>query len=337
VIASRICPALSILIAILVASIPSRAQMPARIAPADILIVHAKVYTLDQHAPWAQALAIRRGKIVAVGSDEVVGRMRGIGTRVIDANAVKFMLDGVVESHTAAFRDPYSVDPSLKGSLFWDAEKYKAAVAELDKRGLRLFTHAIGDSGIRTALDAYDFAKTKNHTKDHRPRVEHIEDVSAPDLLRFGTLGVIASMQPLHSYPDADTLDVWARNVGPERATRAWLWKTIADDGGHYAFGSDGPVVTLNPFEGIQVAVTRQTTDGKPPCGFISSQRLTVAKAIEGYTLDAAYAGRRETGKLADLIIVDRNLLEIDPQNIHETKVVFTIVGGEVVYEAETK
>src|SRR4029077_3768697 len=148
----------------------------------------------------------------------------------------------------------------------------------------------------------------------------------------------------LHSYPDADTLDVWARNVGPERATRAWLWKTIADDGGHYAFGSDGTFVTLNPFEGIQVAVTRQTTDGKPPCGFISSQRLTVAKAIEGYTPDAAYAGRREktegwreTGKLADLIIVDRNLLEIDPQNIHETKVVFTIVGGEVVYEAETK
>jgi predicted amidohydrolase YtcJ len=247
----------------------------------------------DQHAPWAQALAIRRGRIVAVGSDEVVGRMRGIGTRVIDANAVKFMLDGVVESHTAAFLEPYSDDPSLKGSLFWDPEKYKSAVAELDKRGLQLFTHAIGDSGIRTALDAYDFAKTKNYTKDHRPRVEHIEDVSAPDIPRFGKLGVIASMQPLHSYPDADTLDVWARNVGAERATRAWLWKTIADDGGHYAFGSDWPVVTLNPFEGIQVAVTRQTTDGKPHDGFIPSQRLTVAKAIEGYTLDAAYAGHR--------------------------------------------
>jgi hypothetical protein len=151
-------------------------------------------------------------------------------------------------------------------------------------------------------------------------------------------------MQPLHSYPDDDTLNVWARNVGPERATRAWLWKTIADDGGHCAFGSDWPVVTLNAFEGIQVAVTRETTDGKPPGGFIPSQRLTVAQAIAGYTLAAAYAGRREktegsleTGKLADIIIVDRNLLEIDPQNIHETKVVFTIVGGKVVYEAETK
>jgi predicted amidohydrolase YtcJ len=473
VIARRICPALPILIAILVTSIPSRAQISARIAPADILIV--QVYTLNQHAPWAQALALRRGKIVILGrgwnyatfapatlpdrqaldqlfpnrpalltaydghtgwanstalslagiskdtadppngaivrdpqTGDPTGALKESAQRLvskiipkpsrvdklmahpwanqngmirahsaggdfeepelpeelrqakqlsvrlyvsyflnppelrkedieaieqarkkfhdesIDTNAVKFMLDGVVESHTAVFREAYSHDPSLKGSLFWDPEKYKSA--------------AIGDSGIRTALDAYDFAKTKNHTTDHRPRVEHIEDVSAPDIPRFETLRVIASMQPLHSYPDADTRDVWAGDVGPERATRAWLWRTIADDGGHYAFGSDWPVVTLNPFEGIQVAGPRQTTDGKPPDGFIPSQRLTVAKAIEGYTLDAAYAGRREktegsleTGKLAALIIVDRNLLEIDPQNIHETKVFFTIVGGKVV------
>jgi predicted amidohydrolase YtcJ len=214
----------------------------------------------------------------------------------------------------------------------------------LDKRGLQLFTHAIGDKAIRTALDAYEFAETKNHSKDHRPRVEHIEDVSATDIPRFGKLGVIASMQPLHAYPDADTLNVWARNVGPERASRAWVWKSIAEDGGHYDFGSDWPVVTLNPWEGVQVAVTRQTTDGKPPGGFVPSQRLSVAQAIEGYTLDAAYAGRREKtegsleiGKVADLIVVDRNILEIDPQTIGETKVVTTIVGGKVVYEAAAK
>jgi predicted amidohydrolase YtcJ len=262
----------------------------------------------------------------------------------IDVNAVKFMLDGVVETHTAAFLEAYSDDPSVKGSLFWDPEKYRAAIAELDKRGLQLFTHAVGDSAIRTALDAYEFVKTKNHTKDHRPRVEHIEGISAADIPRFGKLGVVASMQPLHSYPDADTLDVWAHNVGPERASRAWVWKSIAEAGGRYAFGSDWPVVTLNPWEGIQTAVTRQTKDGKPPDGFVPSQRLTVAQAIEGYTLGAAYAGRREktegsleVGKVADVIIVDHNVLEIDPRNISETKVVFTIVGGKVVYEAETK
>ena len=133
-----------------------------------------------------------------------------------------------MESHTAAFLEPYSDDPSTKGALFWDPEKYKAAVAELDKKGFQLYTHAIGDYAVRTALDAYEFAEQKNHTKDHRNRVEHIETISTADIPRFGKLGVIASMQPLHSYPDADTLDVWARNIGPDRASRAWVWKSIA-------------------------------------------------------------------------------------------------------------
>jgi predicted amidohydrolase YtcJ len=262
----------------------------------------------------------------------------------IDTNAVKLMVDGVVESHTASFLEPYSDDPKLKGSLFWDPEKYKAAVVNLDKRGPQIFTHAIGDNGIRTALDAYEFAEKTNHNKDHRPRVEHIESISAADIPRFGKLGVIASMQPLHSYPDADTLDVWAKNIGPERASRAWVWKSIASGGGHYAFGSDWPVVTLSPWEGIQAAVTRQTRAGEPAGGFVPSERLTVAEAVDGYTLGAAFAGRREktegsleVGKAADMIIVDRNIFEIDPHGIAYTKVTVTIVGGKVVYEAEAK
>jgi predicted amidohydrolase YtcJ len=147
----------------------------------------------------------------------------------IDTNAVKLVLDGVVETHTAGFLEPYTDQPSTKGALFWNLAKYQYAVTELDKRNLQLFTHAIGDYAIRTSLDAYELAEKKNQTKDHRPRIEHIEAVSAADIPRFGKLGVIASMQPLHSYPDADTLDVWARNIGPERASRAWVWKSIAD------------------------------------------------------------------------------------------------------------
>jgi len=259
----------------------------------------------------------------------------------IDTNAVKMMVDGVVESHTAAMLEPYSDDSSTKGKLFWDPAKYSAAVAELDKRGLQLFTHAIGEYGVRTALDAYAHAKESNHTDDRRPRIEHIETVAASDIARFGKLGVIASMQPLHSYPDADTLDVWARNAGPDRASRAWAWKSISKDGGGLAFGSDWPVVTLNPWQGMQTAVTRQTTEGKPEGGFVPEQRLTVEETVRGYTLGAAYAGRREKtegsierGKLADIIILSQNIFEIDTHRLAETKVLTTMVGGRVVYQA---
>ena len=260
----------------------------------------------------------------------------------LSAGAVKFMVDGVIESHTASMLEPDSADPSLQGKLFWDPDKYKSAIAELDKRNLQLFTHAIGDHGIRTALDAYENAQKLHHTSLHRPRIEHIESVSAADISRFGKLAVIASMQPLHSYPDDDTLDVWARNIGPDRASRAWVWKSIAKEGGQVAFGSDWPVVTLNPFKGLQTAVTRQTSEGLPKNGFIPSQRLSVAEAIRGYTLGAAFAGFREKtegslepGKLADLIILSQNLFEVDSHKIDQTKVLTTVVGGRVVFQSQ--
>lgn len=258
--------------------------------------------------------------------------------------AVKMMVDGVVESHTAALLEPYTDNPSIKGKLFWDPEKYKAAVAELDKRGLQLFTHAIGDYGVRTALDAYENAEKVNHTSDRRPRIEHIETITTADIPRIGKLGVIASMQPLHANPDEDTLDVWAGNLGPDRASRGFVWRDIAAAGGRLAFGSDWNVVTLNPWQGLQAAVTRQTSEGKPVGGWLPQERVTLAQAVEAYTLGAAFAGRHEKtegsvepGKVADLIIVSQNIFEIDPHKIGDTTVQTTVVGGKVVYQAEKK
>jgi len=259
----------------------------------------------------------------------------------ISGGVVKTMLDGVVEAHTAAMLQPYSDDASQTGKLFWEPAKYKAAITELDKRGLQIFTHAIGDRAVRLALDAYQSAAQTNGTKDARPRVEHIETIASEDIPRFGKIGVIASMQPLHSYPDNDTLGIWARNIGPERAKRPWVWHSIQDAGGVLAFGSDWPVVTLNPWPAVQTAVTRQTSDGKPPEGFAPQQRLSVADTVKAYTLGAAFAGRRdntegslEPGKLADFIVLAQETFKIEASDIGKTEVMLTVVGGKPVYES---
>jgi predicted amidohydrolase YtcJ len=259
----------------------------------------------------------------------------------LSGGVVKTMLDGVVESHTAAMLEPYSDDPSVMGKLFWDPDKYKSAVTELDKRGLQIFTHAIGTKGVRTALDAYQQAAQTNHTHDARPRVEHIETITAQDIPRFGKLGVIASMQPLHADPNDDTLKIWARNAGPDRSSRAWPWQSIENGHGVLAFGSDWPVVTINPWPGVHNAVTRQTDEGNPPGGWIPNERISLADAIKGYTLNAAFAGRREktegsleTGKVADLIVLSQDLFKIPATDISKTEVMLTMVGGKVVYQS---
>lgn len=262
----------------------------------------------------------------------------------VSGGLVKLMVDGVIESHTAAMLDPYTDQPTTSGALFWDPDAFAMAVRTLDAQGLRLMTHAIGERAVRVVLDAYQGAARANGTRARVHRVEHVETVAALDIPRFGALGVIAGMQPLHAYPDINTDNVWAGNIGSERALRAWAWRRITDAGGRLAFGSDWPVVTLNPWPGVQVAVTRQTEDGRPPGGFVPSERLPLDAVLRAYTLGAAVAGAREgregtlaVGKVADLVLLARDPFAATPSQLAAMTVDLTVSGGRVVHEARAR
>jgi len=258
----------------------------------------------------------------------------------ISLDSVKLMLDGVIDSLTGAMLQPYTGQGENKGKLFWDPEAFKKTVAEIDAKGIQVSTHAIGDAAIQLALDAYENAGKANKTRGLRHKVEHVEDIASSDIPRFGRLGVIASFQPLHANPDPNWMGAWIEHVGSEREQRAFAWKAILDTGGHLAFGSDWPVVMISPWPGIQVAVTRQDFEGRPPGGWIPQHKVRLSDAIYAYTLAGAYAMHREKdegsielGKLADLIVVSQNIFEIDPHRIAETTVALTMVGGKIVFE----
>jgi hypothetical protein len=258
----------------------------------------------------------------------------------VRGGVIKAFMDGVIESHTAAMIEPYSDDPKLTGSMNYSPEQFRANVLELDRRQFQVITHAIGDRAIRTTLDAYQAAQQSYGPRDRRFRIEHIENINPLDIPRFGRLGVIASMEPFHCYPEPNLANVWARNVGPERLPYSFAWHSIAAGGAKLAFGSDWPVVSLDPFIGIQNAVTRQNWSGEPAEGFVGAEKVTLDQALAAYTRDAAYAqfedklkGSIEPGKLADIIVLSQDLFTVKPLEIRKTTPVLTIVGGKIVYD----
>ena len=259
----------------------------------------------------------------------------------IALGGMKLMLDGVIDSGTGAMLDPYEGQVQDKGKLFWEPDAYKKTVVEVNSKGVQVSTHSIGDAAIRLSLDAYEEGARVSGNPDLRDKIEHAEDIAASDIPRFGRLGVIGSFQPLHANPDPAWMGAWIKNVGPEREKRAWAWKSVLDGGGRLAFGSDWPVVTINPWLGLQVAVTRQDLEGRPAGGWLPEQRLRVSDAVYAYTMGGAFAMRREneegsieTGKLADLVLVSQNIFEIEPGRIAETKSVLTMLGGRIVFES---
>jgi predicted amidohydrolase YtcJ len=259
--------------------------------------------------------------------------------------AVKLSADGVIESHTAAMLAPYANRPT-SGVRKFSAEDMNRIVTMMDRRGWQIFIHAIGDGMVRQALDAYEHAAEVNPApaRGRRHRIEHIETIDPADIPRFGKLGVIASMQPYHANPSPNQLEIWAGNIGPDRASRAWVWKSIQDAGGHLAFGSDWSVVSIDPRIGIHVAVNRTTPRGSPPGGWLPEQKLPLTKVIDAYTIGAAYAsfdeyrkGSLAPGMLADLVLLSTDIFRLPPEKVLDAVVEVTIFDGEVVYERDSK
>jgi predicted amidohydrolase YtcJ len=259
--------------------------------------------------------------------------------RFVRAGTVKFFTDGVIESNTAAMLAPYSNDASKSGAPRYDARQLEAMVRKVDAAGLQIHIHAIGDAAVRMSLDALAAAAREKPGRPRRHRLEHIETIDAADIPRLSELGVLAGMQPYHAYPETNLLEVWAVNVGPERVERAFAWKSLARTGARLVFGSDWPVVTLDPLAGIRNAVLRQDTEGRPAGGWIPGQRVSLEQAIAAYTINGAFAtfeedqkGSIREGKLADLIVLSHDLFSIPPEDIHKARVTLTIVGGREVY-----
>jgi hypothetical protein len=253
--------------------------------------------------------------------------------------AVKGLVDGVVESRTAAMFEPYAGGGT--GLPNWTQEDLDRAAALYDKAGYQVFLHAIGDRGIAMALSAYEHAARANGTSGRRHRIEHAEVPRLEDLLRFKVLGVIASTQALFAQPDQNHLGVYVPTLGPARAARAMPFKAIDDAGIVQAFGSDWPVFTCEVLRGIYCAATRMTPEGTPPGGWEPGNRITVEAALRHFTRDAAYAGREDgvkgtlaAGKLADLVVLSDDIVAGPPETVLKTRVLLTVLGGQDTFRA---
>jgi len=253
--------------------------------------------------------------------------------------AIKLYIDDVIEPHTAAMLAPYADRPDTSGKTDYPPEEFKEVVAKLDQRGLQIFTHAIGDRGIRTALDAYEYAREVNGPRDSRHEIVHAECLSEPDIPRFKALGVTACMQPRHCAPDIT--GQWARATGPQRWKYAWAFRSLRDSGALLAFASDWNVAEMEPQIGIYTALTRKGLDGKPVGGWIPEQTIDIETAVRGYTINAAYAnfveqdrGSLIPGKYADLVLLSDDLFSIPPDKTKDARVLWTVVGGKEVFRA---
>jgi predicted amidohydrolase YtcJ len=249
---------------------------------------------------------------------------------------LKEFIDGTIGSGTALMFAPFADNPSSSGLAMMPYEEFEKKVITADKYGFQIGVHAIGDKGNNWVLNAFEKAQQVNGKRDSRHRIEHAQTIQLSDIPRFAQLGVIPSMQPTHCITDKR---FYESRVGIERCNEAYAWKSLINAGSILAFGTDYQVEPLNPMEGLYAAVTRKDRLGEAGDGWFPEQKLTMEEAIKYYTYGSAYAqfmddrkGMIRKGYLADIVIVDKDLLTIPENEIMKTKVDYTIVGGKVVY-----
>ena len=235
--------------------------------------------------------------------------------------------------------EPYAGEPDNVGMAVVDKEEMIEFVRRASAFGLPSSIHAIGDKAVHDTLDVFEAARQEEAARgiargERRHRIEHVQIVHPQDVSRLATLNIIASMQPIHATSDMATADrYWG-----ERSAFAYNPRLQLDQGARVAFGSDAPVEPLNPLLGIHAAVTRQR-DGHPPGGWYPSARISLQEALLGFTQGPAFAARMEdrlgklaVGYLADLVVLDRDIYTLEPEDIPELKILGTMVGGEWRY-----
>jgi predicted amidohydrolase YtcJ len=264
------------------------------------------------------------------------------GSDMLRIGGLKGFADGSLGSTTAFFFDPYKDAPNTRG-LAGDEMFPEGAMLErvrgADRAGLQIMIHAIGDRANDLTLSIYEQVNREHGERDRRFRIEHAQHLRAQDIRRFARNHVIASMQPYHAIDDGR----WAeKRIGKDRAKGTYAFRSLLDSGATLAFGTDWTVAPLNPLVSVYAAVTRRTLDGKNPKGWVPEQKISVTEAVRAYTVGSATAEFQENvkgtitpGKLADLVMITRDIFKIDPKDIEKAQVVLTIMDGRVVYEAK--
>jgi predicted amidohydrolase YtcJ len=263
--------------------------------------------------------------------------------------AAKIFMDGVLEGVTAYLEQPYDIRPDYQGELLWDPQAYNEMCAALDKAGIQIHVHSIGDAATRITLDGFAYAREQNGERDARNMITHLQLVNQADIARFADLGVIAVPQPYWFVVDTYYTQA-VEYVGQERADQQYPMKSFFDAGVTVASASDYPVSwPPDPMLAIEIGVTRTVPEGSEAyvdpdydTALTPAECVTVEQMIESFTINGAYAifmedeiGSLEVGKKADFVVLSQNILEVDPKQIHNTVALLTYFGGQEVYRSE--